>query len=104
MLIYYSHTKISQPLNENGTKAVNKTKFTLRQQCQIKASENVPRSRRWHFGCCPDLTQRSQVQRRVKEEEEEERPPLEEQADNEKRHSRAFSERSSEPAEEDKAF
>ena len=28
IFIYYSHTKISQPLNENGTKAVNKRKHS----------------------------------------------------------------------------
>ena len=74
---------------------------TPRQRCQIRASENVPR--RWQFGCCPGPTQRSQVQRRGKEEEAGERPPLEEQVDNEKRRSRAFSGRSNEQ-EEDKAF
>ena len=90
-------------MGQKSSQENRKHSFT-RQQCQIKASESVPRSRHYsQFDCCQGPTQRSQVQRRGREEVEGERLPLEEQEDTEMRRSRAFAGRSNGP-EEDKAF
>ena len=71
-------------------------KNTPRQPCQIRAWENVLRSRHWRFCCCPSQTRTSQAPKKGTGEGAGELSPLEEPVDILRRHSRAFSGRNNE--------